>query len=1347
MDAPATARTLTLVFTDLVNSTALKSTHGDEPAAELIARHRAKVIALASDTNGRIVDWAGDGCFLTFETPSAAVLFTLRLQQAHAQASDLPRIRIGIHTGEVTERNSASGPALRVEGLAVDIAARLQALAQPNQVLMSSFVFDNVRQRLLGQDLGAAIAWRAHGLYELKGIDDAIQVCEAGIEGVSPLSPPMGSDKAHRAVTPGDEDTLGWRPAAGLTIPRRDNWNLQSMLGEGGFGEVWLAVHAKTKDKRVFKFCFEPERVRGLKREVVLFRLLKESLGNRDDIAQILDWDFEHAPFFIESEYTEGGDLKSWAASNGGLSAIPIETRLELVAQTAVAMGAAHSVGVLHKDLKPGNILVSNVAGKKEPRVSLTDFGIGLIMDPTALAARGITSAGLTETLISSSTPSSGAGTRLYMAPELIEGKAATTLSDVYALGIVLYQMVVGDFGHALAPGWERDVADPLLVQDIAACVDGNPERRLPGAADLATRLRSLDKRRTELEAEARLRVAMEKAHRRRQQFTAVTIAGAVLTIVVAAFAYRENQRANTQAEYATSERQLRVEADTARDEANAARAAEASLRDQAEHNAYVVAINAADKALTTDSDTETRERLARLPAERRDWEWGYLVNKAFPEKFETVSVAAPVSARSSAEYWSKATPQLVARLSGHDSNFVALRFLPDGSRIATRGGSDGLLWWDAKTFAKITTSGAVDNFTSLIQFQPDFDSRWIALQSNLEIKIIDVAKDELVAGLHGLGESFLGIPYFSRDGSVVVARDASQRIIAWDWRTDRILWNRQLPPSYSAGSWMVAECIGFPENASQVYLATDHTGVDVVDIRSGNTIRTIAMEVPAGFIPCDISTNGHRIAYFDPVQKAYLVADISSGKPLGPPWIDGLGFEPYGVKLSPDGTVAVVSTNSNVLRVLFPEDSAAVPVTINLPDPPDFGGPQFSPDGRMIGIATNRGIVAIFAPEKTDNTMQENPFQYVDGVSLLNFLDSDDRLGAAGYDGIIRVLDLNHNKVISTLKAHNEGITLFSVSPDGSRWLTHGYDGIFALWDAQTGKQLYISPTGVSGNYAGGTRAPLIRIILPSRTNASFTSDGSEFVVADQPTGVITVDAKSLVARQRLTEKGNVWNYGEGYSPDGKLVYAFGQYPIAYVWDTDTGALRVRAETPAGNIVSVTFSPDSKHVFVASESGMVAVYNCGTGEKVHEWRANKGATMTMRFDPRGNNLLMASTDGTASLWDANTYELRARFTGHTAFVTDARFSPDGNRLFTISFDSSLRVWDLLGNELVSIEYEKENITMAAWSPSGNRIAVATVEGNIHIYDSIPPGELDQQPGQSLGDAVSAWRVKNRATE
>ena len=533
-DPASKASLLCLVFTDLVDSTALKTRMGDEAAGELIGRYQDRVRGLMTETAGREIDSAGDGFFLTFDTPSAGVGFALRLQGIHESEPDLPSVRVGIHLGEVTERPAPPGSSkpMLVEGLAVDLAARIGALAQPSQVLMSAPVFNSGRQRLKGRDFGREISWCAHGPYLLKGIDDPVQIGEVGFEGVSPLEAPPDSEKGRSALAAGDELTLGWRPAVGLAIPGREHWKLEEQLGSGAIGEVWLASHEKTHARRVFKFCFEADRLRSLKREVVLLRLLKEHLGERDDIAQVIDWEFDHPPYFLEMEHTEAGDLVEWARQQGGIGKVALETRLEIVAKMAVALDAAHHAGVLHRDLKPANVLISHEDPTAAPRVCLTDFGIGLVTSRQALEVPGVTVEGLTDVLLSSGA-STGAGTRLYMAPEVIEGREATPLSDIYSLGVVLYQVAAGDFSHALAPGWERGVADDLLRDDIAACIDGEPEERLRSARELALRLRSRDERHAALRA------------RRVRRLVAIGSAVAAVLVVVVVLGFRAIQQAS----------------------------------------------------------------------------------------------------------------------------------------------------------------------------------------------------------------------------------------------------------------------------------------------------------------------------------------------------------------------------------------------------------------------------------------------------------------------------------------------------------------------------------------------------------------------------------------------------------------------------------------------------------------------------------------------------------------------------------------------------------------------------------------------------------------------------------
>jgi WD40 repeat protein/class 3 adenylate cyclase len=524
----------TLLVSDLVSSTALVGMLGDARAAEVFQHHDRLARNLLSTHDGVEIDKT-DGFLLLFERPLDAVLYALAyhqdLQGLSAEVEAELASRVGIHLGEVylrrnpDEHIARGAKPIEVEGLAKAIAARLMSVAGSGQTLLTRGAFDLARRAAVGEIAGESLEWLAHGRYLLKGVDEPVDLFEVGRPDMAPLTAPADSDKVKRLV--GDESILGWRPAPEQVMPGRSHWRLESKLGEGGFGEVWLARHSKTGEPRVFKLCFEAVHLRSLRREVTLFRLLKEELGDRSDIARVLDWSFDEPPYYLELEYAGGGSLVEWAAEQGGIDKVPLPTWLELVAQAAEALGAAHSVGVLHKDIKPRNILV-RPGTDGAPQVCLTDFGIGMVTDRKRLEAAGITVLGMTE-VADESESSSGAGSRLYMAPEVLEGKASSLQADVYALGVVLYQMVVGDLGRALAPGWERKIEDELLREEIAACVDGSPQRRRSSVLQIAENLRSLEERRQAREVERRRQERVLRVQRLRR---VGTVALVLLTVI-----------------------------------------------------------------------------------------------------------------------------------------------------------------------------------------------------------------------------------------------------------------------------------------------------------------------------------------------------------------------------------------------------------------------------------------------------------------------------------------------------------------------------------------------------------------------------------------------------------------------------------------------------------------------------------------------------------------------------------------------------------------------------------------------------------------------------------------------
>ena len=261
----------------------------------------------------------------------------------------------------------------------------------------------------------------------------------------------------------------------GDTIPGRPQWRLSRRPDLSLNSEVWLAKHGKTHELRVFKFASNEGRLKGLKREVTVARFLREALGQRADFVRVLEWNLESPPYVIESEYG-GLNLTEWAEQNKSLAQIPPPIRISIIADVCRAVAAAHDAGVLHKDRKPANILIKPVADGRW-QVKVADFGSATLIDPARLEALGITNLGLTQTASAQSTLLTG--TLMYIAPEVLSGQRAKATADIYSLGVMLYQIGTGDFRKPLAPGWEADIDDPLLREDIADAACGDPARRL----------------------------------------------------------------------------------------------------------------------------------------------------------------------------------------------------------------------------------------------------------------------------------------------------------------------------------------------------------------------------------------------------------------------------------------------------------------------------------------------------------------------------------------------------------------------------------------------------------------------------------------------------------------------------------------------------------------------------------------------------------------------------------------------------------------------------------------------------------------------------------------------------
>jgi len=207
------------------------------------------------------------------------------------------------------------------------------------------------------------------------------------------------------------------RPTQGVTFGGR--YELDSRIAIGGMGEVWEAtdhVIGRTVAIKILKdeYMGDPgflERFRAEARHAALV--------NHEGIASVFDYGEEDGSAFLVMELVPGEALSTIIEREGSLST---DKTLDIVAQTAAALQAAHAAGLVHRDIKPGNLLIT-----PDGRVKITDFGIARIADQVPLTATGQVM-----------------GTVQYLSPEQASGHPASPATDIYSLGIVAYECLAG---------------------------------------------------------------------------------------------------------------------------------------------------------------------------------------------------------------------------------------------------------------------------------------------------------------------------------------------------------------------------------------------------------------------------------------------------------------------------------------------------------------------------------------------------------------------------------------------------------------------------------------------------------------------------------------------------------------------------------------------------------------------------------------------------------------------------------------------------------------------------------------------------------------------------------------
>jgi serine/threonine protein kinase len=274
-----------------------------------------------------------------------------------------------------------------------------------------------------------------------------------------------------------------------LTGQTFDNYRIDSLLGSGGMGQVYRSTHLLLNRQAAIK-VMHPHLAADPSFQA---RFLQEAKASADldhpNIVQIYDFGENDGQLYLVMELIDGGSLRN-LLPNGQATPTSIYTALELIAQAADGLGYAHTRGMVHRDIKPDNLLLKKGANGNGYTIKIGDFGLASLAESSVKTMSGVTM-----------------GTPAYMSPEQAQGNDLDGRSDIYSLGVVLYELATGYlpfdartltdavYKHVFVTPTSPRQANPNISagvdQIILRCLEKNPDARYASAIEMAGAVRT----------------------------------------------------------------------------------------------------------------------------------------------------------------------------------------------------------------------------------------------------------------------------------------------------------------------------------------------------------------------------------------------------------------------------------------------------------------------------------------------------------------------------------------------------------------------------------------------------------------------------------------------------------------------------------------------------------------------------------------------------------------------------------------------------------------------------------------------------------------------------------------
>ncbi|MGC1459277.1 MAG: protein kinase [Steroidobacteraceae bacterium] len=979
-------------------------------------------------------------------------------------------------------------------------------------------------------------------------------------------------------------------------------YRILSLLGRGGMSTVWLA-----------------ERVDGLFTRKVALKLVHPILGpllterfsrereilaslSHPHIARLFDAGIaQDGQPYLALEFVAGTTLTQYCDEH----ALDIATRVELFRQVLSAVQYAHAHLVIHRDLKPSNILVT-----EDGQVQLLDFGIAKLLSSRTTRETELTQLG------------GRALTPDYAAPEQIVGGPITTATDVYSLGVILYELLVGERPYRLKRDSRGALEEAILEAEPVA------PSRAPLSDSIAAARHCTPRK-------------LSKA-----------LAGDIDTIALKALRKAPNER------YATANafdediaRFLRGDVVLAQRDSLAYRVGKFVRRHRlgvamgavliatlagglaaASHEARLAAAQR-DQALRSERQLLTQAAAAHLKSGDSSGAMGIMIEVLAQHGGESAEALNVFQA-------ARATDTGVLALVGHTATVNYASFSPDGTRVVTAAMDHTARIWDAESGLELLRlTGHTEPLTAA-EFSPD-GRRVITASVDGTARLWDATSGRELHAFRAQGDH-LNTATFSADGRRILVASDDHAAYLWDIDSGALV------RKFTGHSDRVASAM-FSPDGRLIATASDDKTARIWDAASGRVLRVLRGHRNRVWF-ATFSPDGRRLvtASYD---KTARVWEVATGREL----LQLLGHtaQVASATYSPDGRYIATAAVDATARIW---DAATGQLVRTLSGHTDrVWYAAFSPDSRRVVTSSDDFTARIWeiAPRAELHVLRGHSA----AVNAARFTP-DGRLVVTGSDDTTAcVWDAATGRELRCFSGHTGPIQAAALSPDGRYAVTASGDRTARIWEIATGRE--------TAKFNHDDQA----------TAAAFAHDGRRVVTAssDRTTHVWNAaDGRQLAVLRGHTDLIN----SAAFSPDDSRIVTASSDQTARIWDSRSGRELLLLRGHTGQLYSAEFSPDGRRIVTAASDQTARLWDAQSGAELQRLEGLSENVSAAGFSPDGRRVVLSVNDRTARIWDLASNKQVVAFSGHLEAIEFAAFAPDGIRIVTASDDTTARIWD-----------------------------------------------------------------------